>query len=211
MAFSFNGSSSYIEATSTPVTAEPFTMVCWFNPTNVSTDGALMSIGNSAGSNRFQMNMNGATGGDTIAISSVGASTATSSSTNLFTANTWHHAAAVCASNASRTIYLNGVQGNPNTTPVTVAGVNNIMIGGRWQSGNRGFFVNAKIAEVAIWNVVLTNREITSLSKGFAPYLIRPSNLKFYNRCIQRSWDLSGSRVLTQVNITNFDLPRIYG
>jgi hypothetical protein len=211
MAFSFNGSSSYIEATSTPVTAEPFTMVCWFNPTNVSTDGALMSIGNSAGSNRFQMNMNGATGGDTIAISSVGASTATSSSTNLFTANRWHHAAAVCASNASRIIYLNGVQGTPNTTSITVAGVNNIMIGGRWNGGNRGFFANTKIAEVAIWNIALTNDEVLSLSKGFAPYLIRPMNLRFYNRCLRRSRDLSQGRTLTEVNITNFDHPRIYG
>jgi len=211
MAFSFNGSSSYIEATSTPVTATPFTMVCWFNPTNVSTDGALMAIGNSAGSNRFQMNMNGATGGDTIAISSVGASTATASSTNLFTANTWHHAAAVCASNASRTIYLNGVQGTPNTTSITVVGVNNIMIGGRWNGGSRGFFANTKIAEVAIWNIALTNDEVLSLSKGFAPYLIRPMNLRFYNRCLRISRDLSGGRALTQTNITNYDHPRIYG
>jgi hypothetical protein len=211
MAFSFNGSSSYMEATSTPVTAEPFTMVCWFNPTNVSTDGAIMAIGNSAGTNRFQMNMNGATGGDTIAISSVGASTATSSSTNLFTANTWHHAAAVCASSASRTIYLNGVQGTPNTTSITVAGVNNIMVGARWSGGVRGFFANVKTAEVAIWNIALTTDEILSLSKGFAPYLIRPSNLKFYDRCIRTFRDLSGGRPIAGSAVTLFDHPRIYG
>ena len=211
MAFSFNGSSSYMEATSTPVTAEPFTMVCWFNPTNVSTDGAIMAIGNSAGSNRFQMNMNGATGGDTIAISSVGASTATASSTNLFTANRWHHAAAVCASNASRTIYLNGVQGTPNTTPITVAGVNNIMVGARWQAGTRGFFANVKTAEVAIWNIALTTDEILSLSKGFAPYLIRPSNLRFYDRCLRTFRDVSGGRPIAGASVTLFDHPRIYG
>lgn len=211
MAFSFNGSSSYMQATSTPVTAEPFTMVCWFNPTNVSTDGALMAIGNSAGSNRFQMNMNGATGGDTIAISSVGASTATTNSTNLFTANTWHHAAAVCTSTTSRTIYLNGVQGNTNTTPVTIAGVNNIIVGARYNGGTRGFFANTKVAEVAIWNLALTTDEILSLSKGFAPYLIRPSNLKFYERCLRTFKDLSGGRPIAGASVTLFDHPRIYG
>jgi hypothetical protein len=85
------------------------------------------------------------------------------------------------------------------------------MIGGRWNGGSRGFFVNAKIAEAAIWNIALTNDEVLSLSKGFAPYLIRPMNLRFYNRCLQRSQDLSGGRTLTEVNITNFDHPRIYG
>jgi|688.fasta_scaffold120131_2 hypothetical protein len=212
MAFSFNGT-SYIEATSTPVTAEPFTMACWFNPA-VVTDGALMSIGNSATTNRFQMSSNIAQPGSALSISSVGASTATVNTTTAIGQNRWQHAAAVCTRTAGTTtlaIYLNGAGKNTTTTTVSPVGINNIMTGGRWSGGTRAFFFNGRIAEVAIWNAALTDDEVLSLSKGFAPSLIRPSNLRFYNRCLQRSQDLSGGRTLTQVNITNFDHPRIYG
>ena len=210
MALSFNGS-SYIESTSTPVTTFPFTMACWFNPANVTAGGTLMSLGVANGVDRFQMVNRGDLAGDFIAISSlVGAAEGTATSTIGYTANTWHHAAAVCTSITGRSIFLNGGGKATNTTSSNPAGINNILQGARW-STSRGFFFNGRIAEAAIWNAALTDDEVISLSKGFAPSLIRPSNLRFYNRCLQRSQDLSGGRTLTQVNITNFDHPRIYG
>ena len=210
MAFSFNGT-SYIEATSTPVTTFPFTMACWFNPADVTAGGTLMSLGVANGVDRFQMVNRGDLAGDFIAISSlVGATEGLATSTIGYTANTWHHATAVCTSITSRSIFLNGGGKATNTTSSNPAGINNIMLGSRW-STTRGFFFNGRIAEAGIWNAALTDDEVISLSKGFAPYLIRPSNLKFYNRCIQRSQDLYGGRTLTEVNITNFDHPRIYG
>ena len=209
MAFSLNGT-SYIESTSTPVTAEPFTMACWFNPATL-TDGALMAIGNSATTNRFQMSSNAAQAGRPLSISSVAATTATVNTTTAIVQNSWQHAAAVCGSSSNRSIYLNGGGKQTNATPITPAGINNIMMGGRWSGGTRAFFFNGRLAEIAIWNIALTDDEVLSLSKGFAPSLIRPMNLRFYNRCIQRSQDLYGGRTLTQVNITNFDHPRIYG
>jgi hypothetical protein len=211
MALSLNGTSSYIESTSTPVTTFPFTMACWFNPANVTAGGTLMSLGVANGVDRFQMVNRGDLAGDFIAISSlVGATEGLATSTIGYTANTWHHATAVCTSITSRSIFLNGGGKATNTTSSNPAGINNIMLGSRW-STTRGFFFNGRIAEAGIWNAALTDDEVISLSKGFAPYLIRPSNLKFYNRCIQRSQDLYGGRTLTEVNITNFDHPRIYG
>ena len=210
MALSLNGS-SYIESTSTPVTTFPFTMACWFNPANDTAGGTLMSIGVANGLDRFQMVNRGDLAGDFIAISSlVGATAATATTTIGYTANTWHHAAAVCASITGRSIFLNGGGKDTNTTSSNPAGINNILQGGRW-STSRGFFFNGRMAEAAIWNVALTDDEVLSLSKGFAPYLIRPSNLKFYNRCLRTSEDRAEGRTLTQVNITNFDHPRIYG
>ena len=211
MALSLNGSSSYIESTSTPVTTFPFTMACWFNPANNTAGGTLMSLGVANGADRFQMVNRGDLAGDFIAISSlVGATAATATTTIGYTANTWHHAAAVCTNITGRSIFLNGGGKATNTTSSNPAGINNILLGSRWAT-SRGFFFNGRIAEAAIWNAALTDDEVLSLSKGFAPYLIRPSNLKFYNRCLRTSQDTAGGRTLTQVNITNFDHPRIYG
>ena len=210
MALSLNGT-SYIESTSTPVTTFPFTMACWFNPANDTAGGTLMSLGVANGVDRFQMVNRGDLAGDFIAISSlVGAADGTATSTIGYTANTWHHATAVCTSITGRSIFLNGGGKATNTTSSNPAGINNILLGSRW-STSRGFFFNGRIAEAAIWNAALTDDEVLSLSKGFAPYLIRPSNLKFYNRCLRTSQDTAGGRTLTQVNITTFDHPRIYG
>ena len=211
MALSLNGTSSYIESTSTPVTTFPFTMACWFNPANVTAGGTLMSLGVANGVDRFQMVNRGDLAGDFIAISSlVGVVDGTATSTIGYTANTWHHAAAVCTSITSRSIFLNGGGKATNTTSSNPAGINNIMLGSRW-STSRGFFFNGRIAEAAIWSGALTDDQVISLSKGFAPYLVSSNNLKFYNRGLQLSNDLAQGRTLTQVSITNFDHPRIYG
>jgi hypothetical protein len=211
MALSLNGSSSYIGATSTPITAAPFSMACWFNPLSATAGGVLMAIGNSAGTDRFQLAANGDQANDPITFyAQQGASNATASATG-YVLNTWQHAAAVCSGVTSRSIFRNGAQKNTNTTSIIPASLNSILIGARWSGGARGSFFNGRIAEAAIWNVALTDDEVLSLSKGFAPSLIRPSNLRFYNRCLRTSQDLSQGRTLTQVNITNFDHPRIYG
>lgn len=212
MAFSLNGT-SYIEAQSTPITAEPFSISCWFRAPNVTADGALVSIGNSGTTNRFQLSVNGSVAGDPVSISTVGASTVTVNTTTAFVANTWQHAAAVCTRTAGTTtlaVYLNGRGKATNTTTVSPVGINNIMIGGRWLTAVRGFFFNGQIAEVGIWNTGLNDDEVLSLSKSFPAYSTKLGNLKFYNRCIQRSQDICGGRILNQVNITNFDHPRIY-
>ena len=210
MAFSFNGT-SYIESTSTPVTTYPFTMACWFNPANNTAGGTLMSLGVANGADRFQMVNRGDLAGDFIAISSLaGGVDRTATSTIGYTANTWYHAAAVCTSITGRSIFLNGGGKGTNNLSSNPAGINNILLGSRWAT-SRGFFFNGRIAEAAIWNAALTDDQVISLSKGFSPSLISPFNLKFYNRCLRTSKDLYGGRTLTQVNITHYDHPRIYG
>ena len=211
MAFSFNGTSSYIDAASTPITAAPFTMACWFNPLSATAGGVLMAIGNSAAAGRFQLAANGDIVNDPITFyAEQGAANGTASATG-YILNTWQHAAGVCSGVASRSVFLNGAQKATNTTSVTPTSVNSIMMGARWNAGSRVGFLNGRLAEAAVWNVALTDDEVISLSKGFAPYLIRPSNLRFYNRCLQTPKDLSQGRTLAQVAITNFDHPRIYG
>lgn len=211
MALSLNGTSSYIGATSTPVTGPPFTMACWFNPLNDTLGGVLMAIGNSAGADRFQLAVNGDIANDPLTFyAQQSAANGTASATG-YILNTWQHAAGVCSSNISRTVFKNGDQKATNATNVNPVSVNSLLMGARWSAGARGGFFNGRIAEAAIWNVALTDDEVLSLSKGFAPYLIRPGSLKFYNRCIQASQDLSQGRALSQVAITKFDHPRIYG
>ncbi len=206
MAFSFNGTSSCIVTASTLVTATPLTMACWFYVDNNAQNGTLMHIGNSASSHRFVITTNGTS----ITFNCIAPTPASAISAATIPVGTWQHAAAVSISSTSRFIYLNGGGKVQNTTSRVPTGLNNIAIGAT-NSATRQIFFQGKIAEAAIWNEALTDDEVLSLSKGFAPSLVRPSNLKFYNRCIQRSQDLYGGLNLTEVDLTNFDHPRIYG
>jgi hypothetical protein len=208
MAFFFNGT-SYIEATSTPITGAPFTMACWFKPNVQSQSASLIHMGLSSGSARFQMR----TDANSLIFQTGGGGATTSASTPIETWNnpTWFHATAVAFSPISRFIYFNGGGKVQNTTSRTPAGINNTTIGAQIVGGTRDNFFNGDIAEPAIWNTTLTDDEILSLSKGFAPSLIRPTNLKFYNRCIRTPKDLYGGLNFTSVNLTITDHPRIYG
>jgi hypothetical protein len=208
MAFEFNGTSSYIETASTPVTAAPLTMACWFRANTVAGTQSIMYMGNPASAHRFELTRESNFLRLTVAAAAVPATINTSVTIN---ASDWNHVTAVCVSPTSRFIYLNGGDKRPNTTSRTPVGVNSIIIGSQVVSSTRQFFFNGSVAVAGIWNEALTDDEVLSLSKGFAPSLIRPSNLKFYNRCIQKSQDLYGGRALTEVNITKTDHPRIYG
>jgi len=215
MAFSFNGTSSYIEATSTPVTGAPLTMACWFQTNTSNQTSTFMCIGNSASNHKIELGTNNNL--LKMGIRAAGSAINTFHNTNMST-NVWYHATAVFVSPTSRFVILNGAGKIESTTSRIPIGLNNITLGAGNTSASKDLFSNCYIAEVGIWNEALTDDEVLSLSKGFAPSLIRPSNLKFYNRCIQKSQDLYGGIVLTELDdqldepgITKIDHPRIYG
>jgi hypothetical protein len=209
MAFSFNGTSSYIETTSTPVTGTPFTMACWFQCNTTNLTKTIMYMGNSNSSHKFELGIDNNL--LRLAVRSVGGGSVFAYHNTAVSTSAWMHATAVCVSPSSRFVILNGTNKIENTAIRTPIGLNSINLGAENPLNTRGGFLNGYIAEAGIWNAALTDDEVLSLSKGFAPSLIRPSNLKFYNRCIQKSQDLYEGRALTEVNITKTHHPRIYG
>jgi len=211
MASSFNGTSSYIEATSTPVTGPPFTMASWVYCTNNTLGQVVISVGNSATTNRFQLSMQGDVASDPVGFQIVGA---TSESTQYIPPvpyiNRWVHVAGVVSGVSSKALFVDGIFRNSVTTSAAPAGVNNILIGARW-STTRGSFLAGRIAETAIWNRALNGDQIFSLYQGFSPYLVCPSGLVFLNRSIRDNRDIAGGRTLVSNVITPIDHPRIYG
>ena len=208
MARTFNGTNDSIEAASAPVTAVPLTIACWFYPTS-SAGMAVVSLGVSGGSDRFQMSC--VPGSTPVGAASVQSGTASQSSFSGTAAlNQWHHAAAVFASSTSRTAYFNGSAATANTTASTPTGINRLNISGRYLTTLGAFFQGA-IAEVGIWNVALTADEITSLSKGFPCRLVRPSALVFYSRLIRNVMDIRNGVALSELGTGTTDSrhPRI--
>ena len=87
--------------------------------------------------------------------------------------NTWHHVAVTGNGNGSTCVaYFDGVQ---KATAVGGAGSSGSFAVNIGLDGRFGRWVDANIADVAFWNTQLTQTEVTALSKGARPYMIRPA------------------------------------
>jgi hypothetical protein len=174
-----SASSQYLINGSAVVTAEPFTMACWFQVAALGASEAIMSIGTNGGSHRWQLERNAANAMDIRSTDGSGNGISLGTNGEIAATGTWYHAAGVFAASNSRTGYFNGTAHTTNTTAITVSGVDRTLLGARI-STVVGLYLNGQIAEAAVWNAALDAAEVASLSKGFSPLLIRPASLKAY-------------------------------
>lgn len=152
------------------VTAAPFTFACWFNAATTS-EQPLFSI--SDGTNASSLFLVELFSSKVGVQAATGANEALTSTT--FPMGSWNHAAAVFASASSRSAYLNGGGKVTKTTTATPTGMTNTWLAKDRSSGYAGI-----LAEAGIWNVALTDAEITALAQGALPRAIRPQSLVGY-------------------------------
>ncbi len=198
-------SSEALALATSPVTAVPLTMACWFNVTNQVNPYTLMAVGDggSPGNGRFDLQARGDINDSISIFCSSSTANQSANTTTSFTANTWHHAAGVFAAIDSRSVFLNGGGKQTVTISVTPASIDRTRIGVSADSTPFGY-MDGHIAEAAIWNVALTDAEVAILAKGYSPLLVRPSGLVFYAPSIRDvsagAWpELIGGVALTEV------------
>lgn len=212
MAGTFVAASSHsLIVDSTPVTAAPFTVSLWFQVNDVATTYDLLSIGDKDVSNDhlWQLRSFGTQAGDPLAWRAFVASQGQALSSSAITAGEWHHAMAVEAGAADRTVYLNGGNSGTNTTSRAPLNADRVGIGVSADSSPSGY-TDGMIAEVAIWNVALTAAEAASLAKGASPLMIRPDALVFYDPMVRNlTRDYVGGLTLTNSGATVGVHPRI--
>lgn len=209
MAYTFNGSSQYLLIGSAPVTTTPLTMACWVRPAN-TTVGVYLSLGVSAGTARYQL-YQGQSSANNVAAGVVNtAGTSANANGSTVTANVWHHTAGVFTSATSRTIYKNGVSVGSNTTSITVATPNSLLVGARYAS-TLGTYFNGRIADVGLWNISLTASDLLALADGISCEHVRPENLVFYAPLDRNLLDVIGGTTITNGgSATVSDNNRIY-
>jgi hypothetical protein len=99
--------------------------------------------------------------------------------------NTWYHGA-VTADNSGTTnwaVFTNGISVATGSRSVGSTS-NNFVIGadqgGSASPNSPGAYFPGLLAEIGVWNTVLTNNEIKSLATGILPYQVRPASLVGY-------------------------------
>jgi hypothetical protein len=192
MAWDFDGTNDYMEATSAVLTAGPLTFSAWINIDATGIAHRILSISSTTGNDRWSLFV----GATNVISFQVGASSsffAVSTTASVGT-GTWYHVAGTysTAANQPMQVYLDGTKIGPtnsNRTP-TAGNLNRTLLGSTYVTSALTQYLNGRIAEAAIWDVVLSDAEISSLAKNFRSDLIRPASLKFYMPLIREVQDV---------------------
>lgn len=181
MAIALNGTSQYLERTTTLGASFPVTISVWFNTNAATTDQIIWSESSTTNVSRhtFGINTSGKLQAATV---NTGGTAFTAASSASVVANTWHHGAVAFLNNKNRTVYLDGAGVNTfETLDPTIGGRNRTNIGIRYRGTTTPeAYFNGEIAELCVWTVELTQGEITALANGAHPLSIRPANILTY-------------------------------
>lgn len=203
MAYAFaSASSQNLTVSNALVSGYPVTLACWSFDTDATQNRRNIGIIDSGASNRTAIINHNAGNVQANSLPFGGGP----SNKGTYSSNTYFHATCAYPSSASRTAYLDGAAGTTGTDVTTATGVDRFAIGGYITA-----FLDGRCAEVAVWNVALTDDEIVSLAKGFKPTRVRPQSLVFYAPLVRDLQDLRGALTITNNNTaTVADHPRVY-
>lgn len=213
-------SAQFMGSTTVPVATYPCTIAAWYKPSNNTSNHSIVYIGSTADARRFLLYRTGTSGGNVVRASSVpdggGAGADAVGSTAVTDTTRWYHLAAVFESSTSRRVYVDGVLDGTETTAITTTtSLNRYAIGARGAPAPTwGLYASAKIAEVGVWSVALTDDEVGQLSKGANPQWIQRGSLQSYiplHTGLSPDIDLTGKTIgLTNAPTQSTDHPPVF-
>jgi hypothetical protein len=178
----FDGSADYFYATASPLTAYGGTMACWFYADDLAfgtADKYLMSLADTSVATSY-VGLLLRDADSRIACGVVNSGWRVWSGPVAST-GVWSHAAATFTGPSDISAYLNADSTGSvifASTP-TWPTLGSVSVGALRRTSVIAYF-DGRVAEPAIWNVVLTQDELGMLAAGFSPLMVRPQNLVFY-------------------------------
>jgi hypothetical protein len=194
MARGFNATPDYISLNSAVVTTVPMTIGMWIYPKNVSVNQDYFEINDNsntlANAVRFEFDYAADLCGIATRVggSQQGLQVQPVPMTNH--QNQWQYVACTLDGSYAGQIYFqygtSGIGPYPcGTQNSPLSGLSRTVIGGINSGTDSGNYAIANLADVAVWNVVLSTFEISGLIAGIRPFRIRPKNLAAW-------WPLDG-------------------
>lgn len=172
--------------------AAPLAMVCWFKSDDITGGYCLMWIGNHwVQSQNIALYAQGAVGGDPVRFQmNDGVAWRIADTTSGFSADTWHQACCIWATNTDMRVLIDGGSKGTSAGPVTPPAINAVSIG-VMRRQTPVSYMNGCVAEAAIYDLSAWpgatgsdkadnfEKILPSLAKGFSP-LFYPLGLNNY-------------------------------
>jgi len=200
MSLVLNGSSQWASSDTEAAANEPFTVSIWFKPDNVTAMCSLFEEDDTGGGNMFLLDAAGNVAGDPIRCLAYKAGWAVASTTSGYAAGSWQHACGVWTADDSRSVYLDGGSKGTNTASKTVTGITQMLVG-RYGAN----YFDGKLAELAVWDVALSDAEVANLAAGTNPTSVQADHLVGYWPLLTDANDDIGSNNLTLAGSPDFD------
>lgn len=161
------------------VTTTPFTMACWFRSEDAAASDTLMFLGDGTTAQYHALQSAGSIANDPVRVATQGAGFTSADSSTGYTVNTWHHACGIWRTSADRSAYIDGGSRGNGTGDQTPSSIARTSIGRNDHNAPFGH-LPGRIAEAAVWDVGLTDREVAALGRGTCPLMVRPESLAAY-------------------------------
>lgn len=217
MARAFASASSQKLRGTQPLTALPLTIACWAQTSQNTANQTVVYLGNSGGTNAdlYELQFGGAIAGDPVrlAFNNVGGTVIVAATSTGYSTNTWHHVCCTIAAANDKRVFIDGGSKGTSSNTEEPSGINRFSVGAR-DDATGSQFLDGQVAEVAVWNVALSDAEVALLaSTRVSPFLIHPESLVFYAPLIGQfspEIDIKGGLTLTVTGATAAAHPRIY-
>lgn len=174
--------SNYITATP-PTLSGSVTLACWFRPANLTATSNLLTLTHGDGtyvalafdgSNAYAL-------GDNRLIVDAGGGIAVSATPAVQETSIWHHAVCRHTNTSLRDVLIDGGGVGTNTSSQSFTAPAYFNIGAYYAGGSVFSPLTGAIAEVGVWDVVLTDDEVRRLATpGTKPTDVRPDHLVIY-------------------------------
>jgi hypothetical protein len=170
----------FLEHAGAVLTGVPITLAAWFRTDTATASQDLVCLVDKGANSNFRLNLGGNAAGDPVrAVVNAGGTPSLAATSTGYTVNTWHHAAAVFSATNARAAYIDGGSKGTNSDSVVPSGIDTTAIGYLPALVSQAY-LSGRIAEVAIWNVALSDAEVAALARGLAPLYVQPGALVGY-------------------------------
>lgn len=213
MARSFNGSSDYLAiASALGFTVPPMTFFARVKPSALTASMSPICSSGGDSTSFFMLRLAGDQANDPVQsqANQQGVATGTASTGAGLNTTDWHAPAATFTSSTRRDAYLTAANTGSNTTAAVPTTPNRLDVARALGAVSPLYYFAGLMADVAAWNVVLTDAELESLRKGFSPRRIRPQSLKLFLPMVRDTNDRKGN-AWTVVGGSVANHPRVYG
>lgn len=211
-AHDFDGSTGWGESSTVEFSDLPITICAWGNADSTAVNNNAATI-SSEGASTFEhiaLNWRGTAAGDPIRAQQTtengGFVTGIAETSTGYSVGVWHHGCAVLSTTTSRSAYIDGGSKISDTTSVAYpSSLDRTSIATVWGGASadvRGAPFGGLIAEVGYWNVALTDAEVATLAKGYAPPCVRRASLLAYYPMIRDTTSLKDRFSATANNLT---------